>query len=42
MTDLVLVKEGGGTLPVTLRKYQVVGRGGERDMRSLSEDVSAA
>jgi DNA gyrase subunit A len=26
---LVLVKEGGGTLPVTLRKYQVVGRGGK-------------
>jgi DNA gyrase subunit A len=26
---LVLLKEGGGTLPVTLRKYQVVGRGGK-------------
>ena len=26
---LILVKEGGGTLPVTLRKYQVVGRGGK-------------
>ena len=26
---LVLIKEGGGTLPVTLRKYQVVGRGGK-------------
>jgi DNA gyrase subunit A len=27
--SLVLIKEGGGTLPVTLRKYQVVGRGGK-------------
>jgi DNA gyrase subunit A len=26
---LVLLKEGGGTIPVTLRKYQVVGRGGK-------------
>jgi len=26
---LILLKEGGGTLPVTLRKYQVVGRGGK-------------
>ncbi len=26
---LVLMKEGSGTLPVTLRKYQVVGRGGK-------------
>jgi DNA gyrase subunit A len=26
---LVLLKEGVGTLPVTLRKYQVVGRGGK-------------
>ena len=26
---LVLLKEGGGTLPITLRKYQVVGRGGK-------------
>ena len=26
---LVLIKEGGGILPVTLRKYQVVGRGGK-------------
>jgi DNA gyrase subunit A len=26
---LVLLKEGGGTLTVTLRKYQVVGRGGK-------------
>jgi len=26
---LVLIKEGGGTLPVSLRKYQVVGRGGK-------------
>lgn len=26
---LVLLKEGGGILPVTLRKYQVVGRGGK-------------
>ncbi len=26
---LVLLKEGGGTLPMTLRKYQVVGRGGK-------------
>jgi len=27
--QLTLLKEGGGTLPVTLRKYQVVGRGGK-------------
>ncbi len=26
---LVLLKESGGTLPITLRKYQVVGRGGK-------------
>ncbi len=26
---LILIKEGGGTLPVSLRKYQVVGRGGK-------------
>ena len=26
---LVLLKEGGGPLSVTLRKYQVVGRGGK-------------
>ena len=26
---LVLLKEDGGTLPVTLRRYQVVGRGGK-------------
>jgi DNA gyrase subunit A len=28
-TQLVLIKEGGGILPVSLRKYQVVGRGGK-------------
>jgi DNA gyrase subunit A len=27
--ELVLLKEDGGTLPVSLRKYQVVGRGGK-------------
>ncbi|MDH5429300.1 MAG: DNA topoisomerase, partial [Nitrospirota bacterium] len=27
--QLVLVKDGGSTLPVSLRKYQVVGRGGK-------------
>ena len=27
--QLVLIKEGGGILPVSLRKYQVVGRGGK-------------
>ncbi len=27
--QLVLMKESGGTLPVSLRKYQVVGRGGK-------------
>ena len=26
---LVLLKEGGGTITVTLRKYQLVGRGGK-------------
>ena len=26
---LMVLKEGGGTLPVSLRKYQVVGRGGK-------------
>ncbi len=27
--SLMVVKEGGGTLPISLRKYQVVGRGGK-------------
>lgn len=27
--ELILLKEDGGTLPVSLRKYQVVGRGGK-------------